>query len=107
MQCEVEVTRLKEAFAILKYEYPAVGEVWLLGHHGAAALHGVLVELAAALDFGVVLALQVVAEGGGHAGAAPRLQRVEDQDARPEKERPELSLLLQSKNVKSHRDDVI
>ena len=80
----MKVSHLKEALAVLEDEDAAVGEVWLLGHPGAAPLDGVLVELAAALDFGVVLALQVVAEGGRHARTAPRRQGVEDQDARPE-----------------------
>ena len=74
----------------MKHEDSAVGEVGLLGHLGAAALHVVPVELVAALDLGVVLALQVLAEGGDHAGAAPRRQRVEDQDAGSEKEQGSL-----------------
>ena len=77
------VTYLKEALAVLQDEDAAVGEVWLLRHPGAAPLDGVLVKPAVALDLGVVLALQVVAEGRRHARTAPRRQGVEDQDARP------------------------
>ena len=72
---------LEEAFTILEHEDTTIGEVGLLRHPGRASLDGVLVELAVPFDFRVVLALQIVTEGGDNTRTAPRRQGIENQNA--------------------------
>ena len=73
---------LEETFGILQDKDAAVGEVWLLRHFGTVALHVLLCEDPIATFPLLEFTGEVVSERCGHPRPAPRVERIENQDAR-------------------------